>query len=122
MYIQVEIKVGVTAFGVCPCEKGPDGKTAVQNLVLGMVTEIKNVGKGLGERQITITTESTNSNYHNIPNSQAGYTATVPEWRVSEFDFGGVPMINPWFDPKRIEYEDTKTMGFNPHKMIPIFP
>jgi hypothetical protein len=123
MYIQVEIKEGSIAFGVCPVELAKDGKTPVQNLVLGRVTKIENkANKGLGEREITITTDHDEVAISGVgpyvPSPDEYFTVTLPEWRVSEFDFGGVPMNNPWFDPLRIEAEDTKKIGFNPHQRI----
>lgn len=128
MYIQVEIKEGSIAFGVCEVEFAKDGKTPIQNLILGKVSKIVNNNLGLGEREITITTDAAE-----IANTSVGgqiyapvttehFTVTLPEWRVSEFDFGGVPLTNPWFDSRRIEKEDTKKLGFNPHQMVPVFP
>lgn len=126
MYIQVEIKEGSIVFGVCQVEFAKDGKTPVQNLILGKVSKIKNNNLGLGEREITITTSDSAANSGvgspmYIPTIEY-FTVTLPEWRVSEFDFGGVPLSNPWFDSRRIEKEDTKKLGFNPHQMIPVFP
>ena len=100
MYIPIEITVGSVAFGVCPAEKEM-GRMAVQNLIIARVLSIDN--GVMGEREITLETD--------IPK----LIMTLPEWRISEFDFGGIPVRNVWFDQDKIIEEDTKTLGFNPY-------
>jgi hypothetical protein len=65
----------------------------MQDLVLGIVDVIGE--EAMGERTITVRAD------HPKP-----LIIVLPEWRISEFDFGGVPVPNPWFDPERIETED----------------
>ena len=103
MYIPIEITVGSIAFGICPAEKG-NGNTAIQNLIIARVLEIDN--GVMGERKLKLETD--------IPK----LIMTLPEWRISEFDFGGIPVRNVWFDQKKIEEEDTKILGFNPYDYV----
>jgi len=100
MYIPIELKVGSIAFGICPAEKDPGG-WPMQNLILGIVTNI-DWNFPMGERAITIRADNPKV-----------LEKELPEWRVSEFDFGGVPVPNPWFDQDRIEAEDHAILGNN---------
>ena len=95
MYIPVELKVGNIAFGICPVEKGTQPNHAIQNLIIGEVTKIVDRLGIMGERDITIKAD------HPVD-----LEVELPEWRISEFDFGGVPVDNPWFDQLRIALED----------------
>ena len=102
MYVAIEMTIGCIAFGICPAEKDKSGYP-FNFMIIGRVTHIDE-SKMMGERDITLEAD--------VPDK---VTVELPEWRISEFDFGGVPMPNPWFDKKRIEDEDTAILGFNPH-------
>ena len=101
MYVAIELIVGCVAFGICPAEKTTAGP--FQNLIIGKVTNIDE-SQIMGRRDITLKTD--------MPTV---LSTVLPEWRIAEFDFGGVAMPNPWFDQARITIEDTKILGFNPH-------
>jgi hypothetical protein len=103
--VQVEIMVGSICIGVMPvrfdtAQSGPLGILAYADMFRAECINIKEVS---GDRQCEMDFTTVD-----------GTTKWVPEYRVSDFTFGGVMISNPKFDPFRIDAEDQHTLSQKP--------
>jgi hypothetical protein len=96
--VNVEIVVGSMCIGILPVRIGSDpslpgiGPLAYADMFRAECVAIKNSnGERVCEMDFT---------------SITGQTEWVPEYRISDFTFGGVMVNNTKFDPLRIDQED----------------
>jgi hypothetical protein len=114
MFLPIEIKVGCMAVGICPVEKV--NGYPIQNLILGEVQEIKTKSySGKLTKMIKLKADNTVLPGPTVMPGVFQPTVTkkitiydLPDWRIAEFDFGGVNMTNRKFDPMAIKNEDEK--------------
>lgn len=105
MYLPIEMKVGGFAVGICPMELR--GRHPFQNMIIGKIAKIfikRCADSKMHEKHARLRAEQTL-----MPNGQTINQITeydLPEWRIPEFDFGGVQVNNSKFDPGRIAKED----------------
>jgi len=94
--IQVELAVGSIATALLPVRRR-QGNRAILEMIQGEVVRITKK-RDVTMKCVDIVTQQT-VNYN------------VAEFRVLEFTFGGIPVVNPKFDRPRIEKEDNVSLG-----------
>jgi hypothetical protein len=96
--VNVEIVVGSICIGILPVRIGSDPVLPGIGLAYADMFRAECIGTKVninGEKECEMDFTSI-----------TGSTEWVPEYRISDFTFGGVMVSNPKFDPNRIDSED----------------